>query len=144
MFTHYWKILVLNFLGIEGNVFLSQKDDGNMIFTDYWKVVLLNFSEMGNTVLFEPGRWWKGNIHGLLKTCSFEIIGDGKCIFLSQKADGEIILVWFFFSFPWYFRIWEKWFFVQCSIVWIVSKLKNWTFGFWKVLIGSLIIMQFM
>ena len=69
------------------------------MFTDYWKVLLLNFPEMGNTVLFEPGRWWKGNIHGLLKTCSFEIIEDGKYIFLSQKADGEIILVWFFLAF---------------------------------------------
>ena len=42
-------------------VFLSQKDDGNVIFTDYWKVFFSTFSKIGNT------------------------------FFLSQKVDGKIV-----------------------------------------------------
>ena len=63
--------------------FLSQKDDGKMIFTDYWKVLVLNVSVMGNTVFFQPKIWWKG----------------------------DISLV--FFSFPWYSRTWQIWFFAE-------------------------------
>ena len=34
------------------DLFLSQKVDGNMMFTDYWKVLVLNFLGIGNTVFF--------------------------------------------------------------------------------------------
>ena len=62
-------------------VFLSQKDDGNIICTDYWNVLVLTISGMGNTVLFEPKSWWKDDIY-----CScFEFFGDGKSLFSWAK-----------------------------------------------------------
>ena len=42
--------------------FLSQEIDGKMIFTGYWEVLALDFSVMGNTVFFQPKRWWKDDI----------------------------------------------------------------------------------
>ena len=99
-------------------LFSSQKVDRKMIFTDYWKVLVLNFSEMRNTVFFRAKklmeRWY------LLTT--------GKFLFwtfrwwkirsfLQRKSwwKGEFYLV--FLSFPWYSRIWEIWFFVQCQFL---------------------------
>ena len=43
--------------------FLSQKVDGKIIFTDYWKVLVLNFLGMGNMVFFEPKCWWQDDIY---------------------------------------------------------------------------------
>ena len=81
------------------DLFLSKKVYGNMIFIDYWKVLVLNFSEMRNTVFFEAERWWKDYNHWLLKRSCFEIFGDGKYIFLSQKADGKRMFTWSFWAF---------------------------------------------
>ena len=64
---------------------------------------------------FEPRNWWKDDISWLLRSSCFEIFGDEKCgLFFSQKFDGKIIFTWSFFSFPWYSRTWEIWFF--CSV----------------------------
>ena len=118
-------------------VFLSQKDDGNIICTDYWNVLVLTISGMGNTVLFEPKSWWKDDIYcscfeffgdgkslfswvkklmerwHLLVTEKFLFFGDGKYGFFKPKCwwKDDISLV--FFSFPWYSRTWKIWFFAQ-------------------------------
>ena len=42
----------MKFLKVKNMVFLSQKVYGNMIFTDYWKVLALIFLGMGNVVFF--------------------------------------------------------------------------------------------
>ena len=102
---------------------LSEKGDGKMIFTDYWKVLVLNFLGMGNTFifwakklmkrwyllvtekflfwtfqrweirsLFYPKSWWKGGIYWSLKSSCFEVFGDEKYgVFLSQKVAGKMI-----------------------------------------------------
>ena len=88
---------------------LSEKGDGKMIFTDYWKVLILNFLGMGNTLifwakklmerwyllvtekflfwtfqrweirsLFDPKSWWKGGVYWSLKSSCFEVFGDEK------------------------------------------------------------------
>ena len=69
------------------SLFLSQKVDGNMMFTDYWKGLVLNFSVVGNTVFF------------------------------SAKAFIQRYIYVFFFSFLWYSRTWEIWFFAQCQLI---------------------------
>ena len=80
--------------------FSSQKINGNMIFTDYWKVLVLNFlgnekyglfsaKKLMETwyllitekFLFWTFRWW-------------EIRS-----FFSQKVDGNIIFTWLFLTF---------------------------------------------
>ena len=53
IFTDYWNVLVLNFLGWKIRSFLRQKVDGKMIFTGYWKVLVLSFPVMENAVFFE-------------------------------------------------------------------------------------------
>ena len=91
---------------------------------------------------FEQKYWWKHGIYWLLKSSCFELFGYGKYgLFLSEKVDEKIIftekfLFWtfrwweirsffqprnwwkddiylVFFSFTWYSRAWEIWFFVQ-------------------------------
>ena len=42
----------MKFLKVKNMVFLSEKVYGNMIFTDYWKVLALIFLGMGNVVFF--------------------------------------------------------------------------------------------
>ena len=98
-------------------LFSSQKVDGNMIFIDYWKVLVLNFSEMRNTVfvwakklmkrwhvpitekfLFWTFRWWE-----------IRYLFDHK----SWWKDDIYLVFLVFLSFPWYYRTWETWFFVQ-------------------------------
>ena len=87
-----------------------------MIFTDYGKVLVLNFLVVGNPVflwvekLME--RWY------LLVTVKFLVWTfrwwEIRSFFqpISWWKD-DIYLV--FFTFPWYSRIWEIRFFVQCS-----------------------------
>ena len=41
------------FWGLKIRSFLSQKVDETITFIDYWKVLVLNFLGMGNTVFFE-------------------------------------------------------------------------------------------
>ena len=36
--------------------------------------------------------------------------------FLSQEVYGKTIFYLVFFSFPWYYRSWEIWFFIQCQL----------------------------
>ena len=63
-----------------------------MIFTDYWKDLVLIFSGMGNTVFFEPKRWWKDNGYWLIKVLvlNFSVLGKYGLL-LSQEVDGKII-----------------------------------------------------
>ena len=49
-----------------------------MIFTDYWNVLVLNFLGMENTIFFEAKSWWKDYIYWLLKSSRFELFCDGK------------------------------------------------------------------
>ena len=56
------KFLFWTFQRWEIRSFLSQEIDGKMVFTGYWEVLALDFSVMGNTVFFQPKRWWKDDI----------------------------------------------------------------------------------
>ena len=111
------KFLFWTFQRWEIRSFLDKNVVGKMVFIDYWKVLVLNFSEMGNAAfsrakklmerwyllitekfLFWTFRWWENGL------------------FFQPKSwwKDDIYLV--FLSFPWYFRTWEIWFFVQCTI----------------------------
>ena len=116
-------------------VFLSQKVDGNMIFTDYWKVLVLIFLGIRNKVFswakklmerwyllitekvlfwtfrwweirsfFESRSWWKDDIYWLLRSSCFELFDDGKYgLFFSQNVDGKMIYTspfWAFHDIP--------------------------------------------
>ena len=96
IFTGYWKFLFWTFRWWEIRPFLSQDVDGKMIFSGYWEVLVSNFSVMGNTVFVQPKSWWKDGIY----------------------------LV--FFSFTWYSRTWEIWFFVQWQVWSYLPLAKNW------------------
>ena len=89
--------------------FLSQKDDGKMIFTGHWKVLVLTISEMGNTVVFEPKRWWKDDIYWLLKISSFHQFGNGK------------------YGLFWAKRMMERWYLL------ITEKFLFWMFRWWEI-----------
>ena len=83
IFTDYWNVPVLIFLGKENTVFLRQIVDGKMIFTDYWKVLVLSFSVMKIAVFFETKRmiftdYWK------VIVLSFLVKGN-KVLFLAKK-----------------------------------------------------------
>ena len=91
---------------MQNTAFLSKSVDENIIFTHYWKVLVLNFLEMGNTVFFEATSWWKDDIYRLLKSSCFELFRDGKYgLSLSQKLDKRwCILItekFVFWSFQW-------------------------------------------
>ena len=58
--------------------FLRQKVKEKMIFTDYWNVLVLNFLGMENTIFFEAKSWWKDYIYWLLKSSCFELFRNGK------------------------------------------------------------------
>ena len=110
------KFLFWTFQEWEIQSFLIQKVSEKIIFTDYWNVLVLNFLGMENTAcfwskklmerwyllvtekfLFWTFRWWE--IQSFFQPKSW------------WKDD--IYLV--FLSFPWYSRTWEIRFFVQCS-----------------------------
>ena len=120
-------------------VFLSRKVDGNIIFTDYWKVLVLIFLGTGNMVFFwakklmerwylliteeflfwtfrwweirsffESRSWWKDDIYWLLKSSCFELFGDRNRVFFWVK---KLIKRWYLlvtekFLF-WTLRWWE-------------------------------------
>ena len=71
---------------------ICQKVDGNMIFTDYWKVLFLNFSVIVRS-------WCKDDIYWLTRSSCFELFGDGKYGFFSQKVDGKMMYTWSFWAF---------------------------------------------
>ena len=86
------KSSCFEFFGGEKFLSLSQKVDGNMIFTDFWKVLGLIFLGMGNTAFFDPKSWWRDVIYWLLKRSCFELFGYRKYgIFLSPEVDGGMI-----------------------------------------------------
>ena len=85
-----------------------------MIFTVYWKVLVLNFLEMGNTVFFRAKklieRWFlliiENFVFWTFRWWEIRSFFQGKSCW---KYDINLV----FLSFPWYFRTWEIWFFVQ-------------------------------
>ena len=74
------------------DLFLSQKVDGKMLFTSYWKVLVLNFSAIVRS-------WCKDDIYWLTRSSCFELFGDGKYGFFSQKVDGKMMYTWSFWAF---------------------------------------------
>ena len=73
-------------------------------FTGYHKVLGLNFVEMENMVFFESKSWWKYDIYWLPKRCCFQLFGNAKYRFLSQKVKEKIKFSWYFSAFddiPW-------------------------------------------
>ena len=86
----------------------------------YWlqkKFLFWNFRRRKIRSFFEPKSWWKDDIYWLLKSSCFELFGDGKYggFFLPKSLwKDDIYLV--FLSFPWYYRTWEIWFFVQWTL----------------------------
>ena len=142
------ELLISSYRGWKIRSFLSQKDDGNMIFIDYWKVLVLDFSGMENTVFlwdkklmkrwnllitelflfrtfrerkirsfFEPKNWWKDYIYGLLKNSCFELFRDGKCGLFWDKKLME----------RWYLLITEKFMF------WATEKFLFWGLQWWEI-----------
>ena len=118
IFNNYWKILVLNFLKVGNIVFFWAK---RLMERWYWLLKSSCFELFGGGkygLFFEPKSWWKDETYWLLKSSCSELFGDEKYgRFLSRKVDGKMIFTCFvflfFFSFPWYSRTWEIWFFVQ-------------------------------
>ena len=50
---------------------------------------------MKNVKLFEPKSWSKDDFHWLLKSCCFELFGDGKYgLLFSQEVDGKDDIYW--------------------------------------------------
>ena len=123
-----YQLLKTSCFNLFGNekygLLLSQKVEGNMIFTVYWKVLVSNFLVMGNTVFF----WVKKLIERwyLLVTEKFlfwtfrwwEIRS-----FFQPKIWWKDDICMVFFSFLWYFRTWEIWFFAQCIISLVITKI---------------------
>ena len=92
IFTDNEKVLVLNFLEIKNEVFLSQTVDANMIITDYWKVLVLIFSEKGNTAFLLSKKLMERWYLLINESTCFELSGGGKYgLFLSQEVDGKMI-----------------------------------------------------
>ena len=98
------------------SLFFRQKVNEKMIFTDYWNVLVLNFLGMENRVFFEAKSSWKDDIYWLLKSFCFELFCDEKCgLFRSKELMGrwyllinEKFLFWATEKFLfWTFRWWE-------------------------------------
>ena len=96
------------FRGWKRRSFLSQKVDGNMIFIDYWKVFVLNFLGMGNTVFFLRQKvnentiftdYWNVLVLGYRKFLFWAFRRWEKRSFFSQKADVNVIFTWSFLAF---------------------------------------------
>ena len=117
IFSDNLKVLVLKFLEMKDMVFLSQKVDGNMIFTDYWKVLVLTFSEMVSMVF----SWAKKVteiyllVTGKVLVLNFSVMEN--TVFFQPKGWWKDDIYVVFFSFLWYFRTWERWFFEQCHCI---------------------------
>ena len=119
IFTDYWKVLVLIFLMMGNTVFFwVKKLMEKMIFTDYWKVLVLNFLVVKNTVFFWVkklmARWYLlVNEKFFFWTFQWWEIQS----FYQPKSwwKDDIYLV--LLNFPWYSRISEIWFFVQCQVL---------------------------
>ena len=125
-------------------VFLSQKVYGNMIFTDYWKVLVLIFLGMRNMVfswakklierwylliiekiLFWTFPWWEiglflsQEVNGKMVftgywevlVLNFSVMGN--TVFFSAKSWWKYDIYMVFLSFLWSSRTWETWFFAQ-------------------------------
>ena len=61
----------------------------NTMFTDYWKVLVLNFLGIRNTVFFWTKNWWKDDIYWFPKNSCFELFGDGKCVLFLSSNNGN-------------------------------------------------------
>ena len=109
IFTDYWKVFFSTFSKMGNAFFLSQKVDGKIIFIDYWKGLVLNLSVMENTAFSEP------------KSC---------------RKDYIYLL---FLRFPWYSRTWEIRFFVQCILNPEVDVPLKYLIYFWRSLDLTLI-----
>ena len=116
IFTDYWKVLVLTFSEMGNTVFSWAKKlteiwylliTGKFLFwtfrwleirSFFWVKKLMEkwYLLVTEKFLFWTFRWWE--IRSFFQPKSW------------WKDD--IYLV--FFSFPWYFRTWEIWFFAQC------------------------------
>ena len=85
-------------------VFLSRKVDGNMIFTDYWKVLVLIFLGTGNMVFFWAKKLMERWYLLITESSCFEPFGDGKQdLFFSQKVDGKMTFTFWAFRAFWAF-----------------------------------------
>ena len=101
IFTDYWRVLVL-FLSEMGNTVFSWAkkliERWYLLITE--KVLFWTFRWWEIRSFFESRSWWKDDIYWLLRSCCFELFGDGKYgLFFSQKGDGKMIFPWSFFSF---------------------------------------------
>ena len=115
MFT---DVLVLNFWRWKMRYFWAKKlmEIWYLQITEkflFWIVFI--FSGMRNTAFFEPKSCWKDDIYWLRKSSCFNLLGDEKYgLFSAKKLMERWYLLGLFFSFPWYSRTWEIWFFAQC------------------------------
>ena len=126
------------FRGRKIQSFLSQNVDGNMIFIEYWKVLVLNFSGMENTIFFEAKSWWKDDIYWFLKRFCFELFHDGKCGLSWGKKlmerwyllITERFIFWATDKFLfWAFRWWKiRYFFSQKVYVKVIFTWSFWAF----------------
>ena len=113
IFCDNLNVLVLNFLEMKNMVFLSQKVYRNR-FTDYWKVFVLTFSEIGNTVFS-----WAKKLTEIYLLITWNFVfwtfwwWEIRSFFWAKKLMERWYLHGFFFSFLWYSRTWEIWFFAQ-------------------------------
>ena len=80
------KFLFQNFWGWKMWYFLSQNVDGKMIFSHYWKVNVLNFLLMGNMVFFLSQEVdGKDDIYWLLRSFCLELFGGKYDLFSAKK-----------------------------------------------------------
>ena len=115
------KISCFKIFGDEEYGSFEPKSYGNMIFTGYCKVLVLNFSEIRNTVFFWAKKLTK--IWYLLITGKFFSVMGNRSFSESRSWWKDDIYV-VFFSFLWYSRTWEIWFFAQCYLC-IINFIKE-------------------
>ena len=116
IFSDYWKFFLLVVSRIGYTVIfwaIKLMERRYLLITE--KLFVLNFSVMGIRSFFESRSWWKDDIYCLLRSCCFELFGDGKYgLFFQPKYWWKDDIYLKFLSFKWYSRTWEIWFLVQC------------------------------
>ena len=100
IFTDYWKVLVLTFSEMGNTVFSWAKK-----LTEIWyllitgKFLFWTFRWWEIRSFFESRSWCKDDIYWLTRSSCFELFGDGKYGFFSQKVDGKMMYTWSFWAF---------------------------------------------
>ena len=90
------------------------------------KFLFWSFRKWEIRPFFEPKIWWKDNIYWLLKVLVLNISMMGNTAFFESRRWWKDGIYLVFFSFTWYSRTWEIWFFVQWQVWSYLPLAKNW------------------